>query len=216
VRRAVNCPRCDRPLETYALGGRHASTCERCGWVGIDASFAGEERPETESWAAALGRVSERRVTTDRGPNPPVPTAEESGDAGPAETVVPGQPPGPDDDGAETDGDAGTDGDGTSAGESAETNGSERESDDGEPVGSIERVDAEEAERLRAAGIGTVAGLARAEPGELAEATGLAESRLREYVRRAGIRRVTGGGDGEPDPGAGAGGTATDTDDERV
>ncbi|MFB6123908.1 MAG: hypothetical protein ABEJ78_10680 [Haloferacaceae archaeon] len=49
------CPQCGGALLTYALGGREASVCEDCGYVGIDADHGGEP-VEVESWDDALRR----------------------------------------------------------------------------------------------------------------------------------------------------------------
>jgi DNA-directed RNA polymerase subunit M/transcription elongation factor TFIIS len=51
----MDCPQCGGPLATYALGGREASVCEDCGYVGIAAEHRGEART-VESWDDALRR----------------------------------------------------------------------------------------------------------------------------------------------------------------
>lgn len=61
----MDCPECGGPLTDYVLGGREASACERCGWVGIEADHSGTAWIE-ESWNEALGRFYERHVETAR------------------------------------------------------------------------------------------------------------------------------------------------------
>jgi len=51
----MDCPQCDGTLATYALGGREASVCEDCGYVGIAAEHRGDPR-SVESWDDALRR----------------------------------------------------------------------------------------------------------------------------------------------------------------
>ncbi|WP_256391269.1 zf-TFIIB domain-containing protein [Natronoarchaeum rubrum] len=51
----MDCPRCSGTLETYALFGREAEGCEKCGYVGVAVSH--ESKPdELESWQEALDR----------------------------------------------------------------------------------------------------------------------------------------------------------------
>lgn len=54
----MECPRCDRTLDRYALGGREAVACERCGYIGVPVEHRGERR-EVESWDDALSRFQE-------------------------------------------------------------------------------------------------------------------------------------------------------------
>jgi hypothetical protein len=51
----MDCPQCGGTLATYALGGREASVCEDCGYVGIAAEHRGDPR-SVESWDDALRR----------------------------------------------------------------------------------------------------------------------------------------------------------------
>ncbi|WP_049935016.1 hypothetical protein [Haloplanus natans] len=51
----MDCPQCEGTLATYALGGREASVCEDCGYVGIAAEHRGDPR-SVESWDDALRR----------------------------------------------------------------------------------------------------------------------------------------------------------------
>ena len=51
----MECPQCEDPLVRYALGGREAVICERCGYVGIEADHHGRPRA-VESWDDALRR----------------------------------------------------------------------------------------------------------------------------------------------------------------
>jgi len=51
----MDCPQCGGTLATYALGGREASVCEDCGYVGIAAEHRGAPR-SVESWDDALRR----------------------------------------------------------------------------------------------------------------------------------------------------------------
>jgi len=51
----MTCPQCGGALATYALGGREASVCEDCGYVGIAAEHRGDPR-SIESWDDALRR----------------------------------------------------------------------------------------------------------------------------------------------------------------
>src|SRR6056297_1392428 len=54
-RTSMDCPRCSGTLETYALFGREAEGCEKCGYVGVAVSH--ESKPdELESWQEALDR----------------------------------------------------------------------------------------------------------------------------------------------------------------
>lgn len=61
----MDCPECGGSLAAYALRGREASVCERCGWVGIEADHRGEAA-STESWDDALSRFYDRYVETER------------------------------------------------------------------------------------------------------------------------------------------------------
>ena len=54
----MDCPRCDRQLERYALGGREAVSCDRCGYIGVPVEHRGELR-EFESWDDAITRFHE-------------------------------------------------------------------------------------------------------------------------------------------------------------
>jgi hypothetical protein len=49
------CPQCGGALQTYSLGGREASVCEDCGYVGIAADHKGDP-VVVESWDDALRR----------------------------------------------------------------------------------------------------------------------------------------------------------------
>ena len=86
----MDCLRCDGPVAAYSIGDRRAPVCERCGWVGIEASLtgAGEDGPP-ESWDDAIGRMSDRRVaaasTRTRLPGTVLPERQEERD-GEAET----------------------------------------------------------------------------------------------------------------------------------
>lgn len=77
--------------------------------------------------------------------------------------------------------------------------------DDGDgddaPLDALDGMDTSDIERLRTVGIRTVDELARVDPGDLADETGLPKERVRTHVRRAAIRVVTRGGDpnGEDD-----------------
>jgi hypothetical protein len=51
----MDCPQCGGTFATYALGGREASVCEDCGYVGIAAEHRGDPR-RVESWNDALRR----------------------------------------------------------------------------------------------------------------------------------------------------------------
>lgn len=51
----MDCPQCDEPLATYALGGRESFVCENCGYVGIEAEHRGTPR-RVESWTDAIRR----------------------------------------------------------------------------------------------------------------------------------------------------------------
>ncbi|WP_251329242.1 hypothetical protein [Haloplanus pelagicus] len=51
----MDCPQCEGTLATYALGGREASVCEDCGYVGIAAEHRGDPH-RIESWDEALRR----------------------------------------------------------------------------------------------------------------------------------------------------------------
>ncbi|QLD88023.1 hypothetical protein HWV07_02800 [Natronomonas salina] len=85
----MDCPRCDGRLERYALGGREAVSCDRCGYIGVPVEHRGELR-DGESWDDAItrfnevGRVSAGTVETSDAPTP------EFDDAGddPQPTVV--------------------------------------------------------------------------------------------------------------------------------
>jgi hypothetical protein len=56
----MDCPQCGSGLVTYALSGREASVCERCGFVGIEADHAGDgDLLAVESWDDALRRYHE-------------------------------------------------------------------------------------------------------------------------------------------------------------
>lgn len=87
----MECPRCDSPLERYALGGREAVSCDRCGYIGVPVEHRGELR-DVESWDDAVSRfheVSRVRAGTVEVTGDATPTfAEEGGDAQPAPTVV--------------------------------------------------------------------------------------------------------------------------------
>jgi len=54
----MDCPRCDRPLDRYALGGREAVGCGSCGYIGVPVEHRGELR-EVESWDDAISRFEE-------------------------------------------------------------------------------------------------------------------------------------------------------------
>ena len=56
----MDCPQCGGTLATYALGGREASVCEDCGYVGIAAEHRGDPR-SVESWDDALRRFYRAR-----------------------------------------------------------------------------------------------------------------------------------------------------------
>lgn len=88
----MDCPRCDGPLERYALGGREAVTCESCGYIGVPVEHRGE-LGEVESWDDAIsrfqkvGRVDAGTVeTTDADPTPDV--VADQADEEPSPTVV--------------------------------------------------------------------------------------------------------------------------------
>lgn len=54
----MDCPRCDRQLERYALDGREAVSCDRCGYIGVPVEHRGELR-DVESWDDAITRFQE-------------------------------------------------------------------------------------------------------------------------------------------------------------
>ncbi|MFB6105822.1 MAG: hypothetical protein ABEJ70_02505, partial [Halobacteriaceae archaeon] len=60
----MDCPRCGGPTTDYTLGGRSASVCEDCGYVGVDVDH-GSEVPRRESWTDAI-----RRFRTGVGDDP--------------------------------------------------------------------------------------------------------------------------------------------------
>jgi hypothetical protein len=71
----MDCPQCGGPVDTYALGGREASVCGDCGYVGIAAEHRGESR-HAESWNDALRRFYRARGAesdTDIEVQPPIP-----------------------------------------------------------------------------------------------------------------------------------------------
>ena len=87
----MECPRCDRPLERYALGGREAVSCDRCGYIGVPVEHHGELR-EFESWDDALSRFHEvgrvRAGTVETGEDPTPEVLLEDVDEEPTPTVV--------------------------------------------------------------------------------------------------------------------------------
>jgi transcription elongation factor Elf1 len=84
----MNCPRCDGTLVTFALeaSDRSAVVCESCGFTGISASHAADER-DIESWEQAMGRFAdataapERLCQTSRTESIALPTEEDNGDS---------------------------------------------------------------------------------------------------------------------------------------
>jgi predicted flap endonuclease-1-like 5' DNA nuclease len=169
----MDCQRCSGPLEAYTLGGRSAAICQQCGWVGVKASLQGDgERESPESWDEALGRVTERRVSTDRD-----------------ETTLPDVATG-----AERAANTGGD-DGTERVEALGTTEGDREQegadDDTADLGAIDGLDSADADRLRGLGVRTVADLASADPRSLADRTGISEADTRAYVRKASVRLAT-------------------------
>lgn len=63
------CPRCDGPLERYAVAdgeGRVAVACERCGYVGVPADHRPDRAP-SESWDEALHRFRRRHARSPDG-----------------------------------------------------------------------------------------------------------------------------------------------------
>ena len=87
----MDCPRCDRPLERYALAGREAVYCADCGYIGVPVEHRGELR-EVESWDDAISRfheVSRVQAGTVETSDDPTPAFElEGGEGEPAPTVV--------------------------------------------------------------------------------------------------------------------------------
>jgi DNA-directed RNA polymerase subunit M/transcription elongation factor TFIIS len=80
----MDCPQCDTALTTYALQGREALVCERCGYVGIEADHHGTPH-SAESWNDALSRFyDESGVDSD--PHVPVRPTVESGDDAESDT----------------------------------------------------------------------------------------------------------------------------------
>jgi hypothetical protein len=86
----MDCPRCDRALDRYALRGREAVACGSCGYIGVPVEHRGDLR-EVESWDDAISRVQEvDRVeagTVETGAAIPTPEAAD-GDGEPTPTVV--------------------------------------------------------------------------------------------------------------------------------
>ena len=60
----MECPRCDSPLERYALDGREAVVCADCGYVGVPIEHRGEHR-RSESWNDAIRRFRRRNRPDD-------------------------------------------------------------------------------------------------------------------------------------------------------
>ena len=87
----MDCPRCDRPLDRYALRGREAVACESCGYIGVPVEHRGTPR-EVESWDDAITRFQEvGRVeagTVETGEATPTPEAPDGDEREPAPTVV--------------------------------------------------------------------------------------------------------------------------------
>lgn len=87
----MECPRCDRPLERYALGGREAVYCQGCGYIGVPVEHRGELR-EVESWDDAVSRFHEvnrvRAGTVETGEDPTPAVLLEDVDKEPTPTVV--------------------------------------------------------------------------------------------------------------------------------
>ena len=87
----MDCPRCDRPLDRYALGGREAVVCEACGYIGVPVEHRGEPR-EVESWDDAISRFQEvGRVeagTVETSAADPAPGFDDDAEAEPSPTVV--------------------------------------------------------------------------------------------------------------------------------
>ncbi|MFB6297801.1 MAG: hypothetical protein ABEH56_04705 [Salinirussus sp.] len=201
----MDCPRCDGELDSYSLGGHQATVCEDCGWTGIEGRLgdSGEAEP-SESWTDAIGRVTERRVTTVKSPSelPPFIADEETTQSSENDS--------------ETGSDSSTDPDSTA--NAASTDSVERDEpapedvepeeedrpgrepavdrggdgfDDSEPVHVIENLDSADAERLRAVGVHTVDDLATVDPMEITDRTDIPGLRIRGYVRQAAVRLVT-------------------------
>jgi DNA-directed RNA polymerase subunit M/transcription elongation factor TFIIS len=95
----MDCPRCDRPLERYALAGSEAVYCGDCGYIGVPVEHRGELR-EVESWDDAITRfheVSRVRAGTVETTGDPPPAVEPAGlEDDPEPTVVRIESPGPD------------------------------------------------------------------------------------------------------------------------
>lgn len=95
----MDCPRCDRTLERYALAGREAVYCQGCGYMGVPVEHRGELR-EVESWDDAISRfheVNHVRAGTVETSDDPAPAFDlEGADGEPAPTVVRIESPGPD------------------------------------------------------------------------------------------------------------------------
>lgn len=85
----MDCPECGGSLAAYALRGREAAVCERCGWVGIEADHRGEAA-SAESWDDALHRFYDRHVETERR-RADLPSVAASADPGPEATTVDGE-----------------------------------------------------------------------------------------------------------------------------
>lgn len=86
----MDCPRCERQLERYALGGREAVSCDGCGYIGVPVEHRGELR-DVESWDDAITRFHEvGHVRAGTVETSDAPTPEFDADAGedPEPTVV--------------------------------------------------------------------------------------------------------------------------------
>ena len=95
----MECPRCDRALERYALAGREAVYCDACGYIGVPVEHRGELR-EVESWDDAISRFHEvsrveaGTVETSDDPTPDFDVGE--ADVEPEPTIVRVESSGPD------------------------------------------------------------------------------------------------------------------------
>ncbi|MFB6148628.1 MAG: hypothetical protein ABEJ48_03085 [Halobacteriales archaeon] len=160
----MDCPRCGGAVETYTLGEREASSCDRCGWVGIDAILQDEPtRPENDSWEEVIQQASAGQVRTERSK-----TMVSPGGAATEPTRSP-------------DVDTGAD--------SSETSEIDQPPEELLAIDAIER---SEAVTLEAAGIRSVDGLAAINPIELAGKIGFSADRLRMLKEKAAIQLVTG------------------------
>ncbi|WP_299233178.1 hypothetical protein [Natronomonas sp.] len=92
----MECPRCDSPLERYALGDRSAVTCGECGYVGVPVDHR-DDAQRTETWAeavsnapdtAAIASVTVETVDEDPSLSVVLEPRPERRDAAPEPTVV--------------------------------------------------------------------------------------------------------------------------------